>query len=616
FTAFHGFAVNVASLDLRTLQFLNKNFPRLNGTVTGSTILDSVWTDVRFSNAQLTHRDGPGPESHVTGSGRVTWGELYLTYDLDLQAQPLAFETIRKSYVNLPLHASLGGPIRVQGQSPDLRLTTTLSGDAGTVAYDGRVDADPPVYGAHGSGTVTGADLQTLLANASFPHTSLSGTYTIDVTGDSLPDFVGSAVAQLQESRIGSATLEPSIARVHFGDGLVTIDTLIAHTAGARAEASGVIATAAGKATDVTYHVDLSSVRELDRLLGRTGESGITGPVSVSGTLTGPLSALQTTGTLVAHDLAAGSARFTRIAGDYSFDHLSAQPSGVVTLRADTIATPLLPLQHATLALRVANGNSATFRTEFSGSGSMRGDALGSVARDSTGVVTLRVDSARVAVDSLDAYALSSPTRLVADSRGFTLDSMILARSRGGVIALRNAGVVGDSIRGSLRTRDFSLAFLELFGSSVTNLRGALTANVDVAGTTTHPLLRGSVTVDNGSGRIAAAGLRLDRLDADIGLDGDTLVVRKLTAVTDRERRGTLDVGGTISFARFDHPVFSLRAAARNFRAVDQRGLATLDVTTTTPITLNGPYTGAVVSGALRVDRGTVYIPEVVRKRV
>lgn len=616
FTAFHDFSVNVATLDLRTLQFLNKNFPRLNGTVSGSTVLDSVWTDVRFSNADLIHRDGPGPESHVTGSGRVTWGELYLTYDLDLQAQPLAFETLRKSYVNLPLRASLSGPIRVLGQSPDLQLTTTLSGEGGTLAYDGRVDADPPVYGAHGTGSVTSADLQTLLANAALPHTSLSGTYALDVTGDSLPDFVGSATADLQESRIGSATLAPSIARVHFGGGLVTIDTLIAHTAGARAEASGVVATAGDRTSDLTYHVDLSSVQELDRLLGRTGESTIHGPVSVTGTITGPLSALQTSGTLAAHDLAVGATRVRRVTGTYAFDHLSAQADGTLTLRADSIGTPLLPFEQATLAMRVAGGNHAAFRAEFAGTGAVRGTAVGTVTHDTTGVTTLVVDSARVATDSLDAYVLSAPMRVVNDARGITLDSLVLARSRGGVIALRNAGMIGDSLRGSLRTRDFSLGFLELFGSAVTDLRGALAANVDLSGTTAHPRLIGSVTVDSGSARLTAAGVRVDRLDADIGLDGDTLVIRKLTAVTNRERRGTLDVGGTVSFAQYDRPVFALTATARNFRAVDRRGLATLDVTTPTPITLHGPYTGAVVSGAIRVDRGTVYIPEVVRKRV
>src|SRR6476646_1455263 len=84
FTAFHSFNVDVATLDLRTLQYLNPLFPRIKGTVSGTAVLDSSWLDVRFRRADLYHHDGALPVSHVTGDGRVTWGEKFLTYDLAL----------------------------------------------------------------------------------------------------------------------------------------------------------------------------------------------------------------------------------------------------------------------------------------------------------------------------------------------------------------------------------------------------------------------------------------------------------------------------------------------------------------------------------------------------
>ena len=43
--------MNVDQLDLRTLQFLNPDFPRVNGIVQGSAVLDSSWLDVRFRDA-------------------------------------------------------------------------------------------------------------------------------------------------------------------------------------------------------------------------------------------------------------------------------------------------------------------------------------------------------------------------------------------------------------------------------------------------------------------------------------------------------------------------------------------------------------------------------------
>ena len=75
FTVFRGLDVQIEQLDLRTLQFLDPEFPRLNGIISGSARLDSSWLDVRFSNADLTHRDGDAPTSHVTGNGRVTFGD-------------------------------------------------------------------------------------------------------------------------------------------------------------------------------------------------------------------------------------------------------------------------------------------------------------------------------------------------------------------------------------------------------------------------------------------------------------------------------------------------------------------------------------------------------------
>jgi hypothetical protein len=620
FTAFHAFAVNVSTLDLRTLQYLNKNFPRLNGTVAGTTVLDSVWLDVRFRDAQLTHRDGDGPESHVSGNGRVTWGDKYLTYDLDLQAQPLAFETLRKSYVNLPLRESLSGPIRVLGQSPDLRFTTSLSGDGGTLAFDGQVDADPPVYGAHGGGSISNANLQALLGNTALPHTSLNGSYTLDMVGDSLPNFSGLATASLLESQVGPTMLRPSLARVHFDSGLVTVDTLALASGATTAQARGTVALTAARNGALNFQVDLASVAELERLLaaepGKSASGASSGPITIKGTLSGAPNALQAQGTAAARDITAGPALIKGLHASYAIRDLGAKPSGVVALTADSLSAGPIPVTQATVDLRFSKGTDAAFRADFVGSGSARASASGAASRSDSGAVAFRVDSARVVVDSLNSYALGAPVHIVSNPRGVTIDSVLLSQSRGGSIAARNIAFLGDSIRGSLRTDGFSLALLELFGSGISNVRGALAAKVDVAGTAAHPQLNGSIVVDSGAVTVVPIGVRLDRLDANIALSGDSVFVRKLTATTTRERRGTLDVTGSVALAQYKDPVFALKATAWNFRAVDRRGLASLDVTTTSPISLVGPYSGAHVTGALRVDRGTVYIPELITKRL
>src|SRR6185312_2222849 len=82
FTTFHGFHVDAQQLDLRTPEYLFPSFPRLGGFASGTATLDSSWLDVRFSNANLVHQDGPGDPTRLTGSGRITYGEPYMQYDL------------------------------------------------------------------------------------------------------------------------------------------------------------------------------------------------------------------------------------------------------------------------------------------------------------------------------------------------------------------------------------------------------------------------------------------------------------------------------------------------------------------------------------------------------
>jgi translocation and assembly module TamB len=150
FTTFRGFDVNVAQLDLRTLVYLNPNFPRVTGIVSGTATLDSVWLDVRLRNADLTHRDGPGEPTRATGSGRLTIGDTFTSYDLALNTQPLSFTTLARSYPHLPLRGSYQGPLRVQGTVDDPR-SAKLTGPGGTFSYDGRVGAFPKTYAAKGT---------------------------------------------------------------------------------------------------------------------------------------------------------------------------------------------------------------------------------------------------------------------------------------------------------------------------------------------------------------------------------------------------------------------------------------------------------------------------------
>src|SRR5918992_1189870 len=131
FAKFRGFRAETRLLDLRTIEYLFPEFPLIGGTIAGTAVLDSVWVDVRFSNADVYHRNGPGEPSRITGSGRATLGDEFTTYDVTLQAQPVSFPMLARAYPSLPFKGLVSGPIRAKGTVESLELAMTLMGEAG-----------------------------------------------------------------------------------------------------------------------------------------------------------------------------------------------------------------------------------------------------------------------------------------------------------------------------------------------------------------------------------------------------------------------------------------------------------------------------------------------------
>jgi translocation and assembly module TamB len=105
-------------------------------------------------------------------------------------------------------------------------------------------------------------------------------------------------------------------------------------------------------------------------------------------------------------------------------------------------------------------------------------------------------------------------------------------------------------------------------------------------------------------------------VNADVLLERDTVFIQRMSAETNRERRGTLGVQGFVSLEEYTNPVFNLRASLKNFHIIEKPGLASLDISTDNDLTLTGPYKRARVTGAVRVDRGTIYIPELLTKQI
>jgi autotransporter translocation and assembly factor TamB len=618
FTAFHDFHVDVATLDLRTLQYLNPLFPKIKGTVSGTATLDSSWLDVRFRDADLYHHDGAQPVSHVTGKGRVTWGD-YLTYDLALQAQPLSFTALWHSYPLLPLRGSYSGPVQVKGASPNLLVNTTLTGPAGTFAYSGLIDADPVQYGARGRATTSGLDLRTLLEKNTLPHTQLTGQYDLDLRGESLANLAGSAVASIEKSTLADFRVDPSIARLRFANGVATVDTLALNAAGLRARASGTFGLTGGHSGALKFTAVMDSLSRLRALVPALANNAQLDSLRGSGELTGELAGsadhLSLNGVIHANDVRLGRRRVESVRGTILLADVTKAMNGSLIFGADTVALGPVGFNSIRASVALASPTSGHFSASMLSERGVETDLSGNITR-SRDTTVLRLDSAAVQVDADNRYRLQSPSRIVFSKGFLSLDSLLLQHTSRAKLIVRSVHLSADSIRGHIRTDSVDMRLFRAFVPGLVDAHGAIVADVDIRGSIKQPRLFGQISLADGSAVFSNLGTSFRRIRADIALSGDTVHIRQLSAETVKDQRGSLNVEGTVSFEHYDNPSFSLVANASNFHAIDKPGLASLDISTGTPVTLSGSTLEAVMRGTVRVERGTIYIPEVVKKRI
>lgn len=521
FTTFRGFDVDVAQLDLRTLVYLNPNFPRVTGIVSGKATLDSLWLDVRFRDADLTHRDGPGEPTRATGSGRVTIGEKYTSYDLALNTQPLSFTTLALSYPSLPLRGSYQGPLRVQGTVDDLAVTTELTGPGGTLNYDGRVDAFPKTYAAHGTLQFANLDLRTLLANDTIPVTSLNGRLELDVSADSasldstLTSLTGVVSATLDRSFVDSMRVYQAVARLGFNNGRARVDTVRVETVAGIFVARGAFGLTSAVSDTLTYHVTIDSLGGLRRYLGKAiaqnaaspaaRSDSIDGSVNLKGTLFGNLDSLQLVGSLDAHDIWVRGDQAKIVTGGYEYNSLRKAISGGLSIRADTAVISNVGVASGALAFRASDRNHGQFRVEVASSNGpallVHGDGI--LSGDTT---TVRLDTVALAVRD-HRLNLERPTSIVIRPDGIAVDSIRIRDQSSGMLSIVGSVPVTAPVALSIRADSVELGDIgELIQANVP-FGGLATVTLNVTGVRRDPRM----TFDGSMDKPRFGDVRLDR---------------------------------------------------------------------------------------------------------
>ena len=757
-TAFRGFDVVAQQLDLRTPRHLFPSFPALNGWVSGSATLDSVWTDVRFRNGDLVHHDGPGETSHATGQGRVTIGEEYLTYDLSLDADRVAFTTLARSFPALPLRGTYRGPVRVQGIVEDMGVIASLTGPGGTLGVNGQFDFYPPGFGMRGLARLEDVDVRALLDRPDLPSSRLRMSVDANLRGDSLADLVGTAEVTTERSDYARLRIHPSRARLRFEQGLLRVDTISLETTAARLYGSGALGLVAGRRDSLAIAVTVDSLGGLravrglaPRLIadgasleganghasGANGTPGaelaeadsLAGMLWFNGALIGSIQRLGVRGHLTGVELVSGASSAARIGGRVALENVTGDPSGRLEMRIEelrargfrllslTADIDLASLEAGRVVLGATSPNGPTARV--AADVTMHGDTTSAV-----------IDELSISADSASSWRLARPTLFATDADGWRLDTLELRRDGGGRlvanarlpergaisatvraddVSLADVGLIAQArspisgrarfeldvggtrmdptyrlggtfrdarmgdvlieqldldgryadrelvsaldlfrggrrvitaqlalpldlalvpvddrlrdapLRGSIRTDSIELGIVETFTSAIRNSTGRLITNVDVAGTWERPALTGQLAITDGAFDVTGAGIRLERVEARLGLVGDSVHIHRLVAASRREDGQRGDTASLSGFAKFDdleNPELGLRLLARDFRVVNRRSVGRLEVSTAAPgLELQGRLDAARLSGSLVLESGQVVIPELVQKR-
>jgi translocation and assembly module TamB len=360
----------------------------------------------------------------------------------------------------------------------------------------------------------------------------------------------------------------------------------------------------------------LSRLRALVPSLATTAQlDSLHGSAELTGELTGSMQHLALNGILHASDVILGRQSVASVRGTILLADVTKQPTGSLIFGADTVSLGPVGFNSIRAAIALTSPTSGHFSASMNSQSGVLTDLAGNITH-SNDTTIVRLDSASVLVDPDNRYRLEAPSR-AAFSKGFlSLDSLTLQHSSKAKLIVQNVRFTGDSVSGHVRTDSVDMRLFRAFVPGLADARGAIVADVDIRGPLKQPRLFGQISLADGTAAFSNLNTRFNHIRADIALNGDSVHIKQFSAETNKDRRGTMNVTGSVSFEHYDNPSFSITANASNFHAIDKGGLAALDISTGPAVTLTGSTQNAVMRGTVRVERGSIFIPEVIKKNI
>jgi translocation and assembly module TamB len=519
---FHDFHLDLTRLDLRTPQFLSDGFPRLNGVISGEATLDSVWTDVRFRDADITLADGDStPPSRFKGDVRLTSGGPDIAFDVAVAALPLSLNTIALSYPDLPVRGVYTGPIRLQGELADFSANVDLSGDFGRLQLEGRFDASAPGYRAVSHGSVASLDVQRFFARPGLVSTTLNGRFATELEWDSLPNMLGSAQFTADRSVVDGVRVFGGQTALRFIGGTVQVDSLRAESASGTLTARGGIGLSAARTDSLAFQAVVDSLGGLRKYLVQARKAAdavvrsdtvaaaladsLGGAITATGVVSGNVSRVAVRATAVGSQLRVGSLTARQATVAATIRAIPDSSAGSVTFEMDTVHVGNLAYS------RIAGRDSIIALDGQRVTVSAR-SALDSAR--ATAEISMHGDTASVRFDSLaiqtsaDSWLLARVARMQVASGAVVIDSIALRGSHGGSLAFSGGTNANSVLAIAIRADSVPLRDVGELLQQQTPFEGTATATARISGTRDNPAIQFDGTLRNG----VLMGLRLDEV--------------------------------------------------------------------------------------------------------
>jgi len=175
-------------------------------------------------------------------------------------------------------------------------------------------------------------------------------------------------------------------------------------------------------------------------------------------------------------------------------------------------------------------------------------------------------------------------------------------------INLALAGATGprllpDPMSVDLVADSLPLELVPQFTDAVSNLHGRAYGRVAMRGTVKRPSLVGALAMQQGTVTLNATGATLSGIEASIKMVNDTVFVDSIAA----RARGPVRLRGNVAVGNWREPSLNLYFTASGAELLNNdKGKVRVDA----GIALNGPFTGAYLSGAATITQGVYYAPE------